>query len=69
MKVKICDICGKPILFPEIEHHWKVKRLDSSLGVWVKMDFHDECINKVMTAEMFNQLWEEAECDSDSTTD
>lgn len=67
---RICDLCGKPITGKA--QHWKVKRCIpgwDELRSWVDMDVHDECVERIMNAEKFNQLWEEAECDSDSTTE
>lgn len=66
---RICDLCGKPITGKA--QHWKVKRCIpgwDELRSWVDMDVHDECVERIMNAEKFNQLWEEAGCDSGSTT-
>lgn len=67
---RICDLCGKPITGKA--QHWKIKRLTygwEGERSWVNMDVHDECVERIMNAEKFNQLWEEAECDRDSTTE
>ena len=70
MKVVICDLCGTPITGKG--QHWKVKRQHiwwDGTQTWENLDVHDECVERIMNAEKFNQLWEEIACDSDSTTD
>ena len=67
---RICDLCGKPIT--GAAQRWKIKRAQGGwegTWSWINMDVHDECVERIMNAEKFNQLWEEAECDSDSTTE
>lgn len=70
MLIRVCDLCGKPIT--GASKRWKIKRLQGGwegTRSWINVDVHDECVERIMNAEKFNQLWEEAGCDSDSTTE
>lgn len=68
MLIRVCDLCGKPIT--KLEEKWEIRRVSGHPGEGViHMDVHDECVERIMNAEKFNQLWEEAGCDSDSTTE
>ena len=72
MLIRVCDLCGKPITIEDCGKNWEVRqmvRTSNGSGKMVTLDVHDACVEKIINAEKFNQLWEEAECDSDSTTD
>lgn len=71
MLIRVCDLCGKPITANDCGKNWEVRqtlRVPSGLAQTVKLDVHDACVEKIINAEKFNKLWEEVECDSDSTT-
>lgn len=51
MTVTLCDICGKPIIYPGDHGRYKFKKAEykwPSDLVWTKIDCHDKCIEWLM---------------------
>ena len=53
----ICDLCGEPIKYAE--RSFKIREQKSSRPEWhwVKLDAHDECVRKILSAEKVGK-WE-----------